>query len=90
LSKAAGKSSEMRNEDLEAALASLRASITESRAVSVEVPVSVEVFIMLFFVTVKLKLKLKHHMSSFHFHYKEDRRLGYYFMFCTSQSEGLG
>jgi len=36
VSKAADRSSRMRTEDLEAALASLRASITESRAVSVE------------------------------------------------------
>jgi len=36
VSKAGGRSSRMRTEDLEAALASLRASITESRAVSVE------------------------------------------------------
>ena len=38
VSKAADRSSRMRTEDLEAALASLRASITESRAVSVECP----------------------------------------------------
>jgi len=36
VSKAADRSSRIRTEDLEAALASLRASITESRAVSVE------------------------------------------------------
>jgi len=36
VSKAADRSSRMRTEDLEAALASLRASIIESRAVSVE------------------------------------------------------
>jgi len=36
VSKAADRSSRMRTEDLEAALASLRASITESRVVSVE------------------------------------------------------
>jgi len=35
VSKAADRSSRMRTEDLEAALASLRASITESRAVTV-------------------------------------------------------
>jgi len=38
VSKAADRSSWTRTEDLEAALASLRASITESRAVSVECP----------------------------------------------------
>ncbi len=36
MSKAADRSSKMSTEDLEAALASLRASVTESRAVSVE------------------------------------------------------
>ncbi len=36
VSKAADRSSKMSTEDLEAALASLRASVTESRAVSVE------------------------------------------------------
>ncbi len=36
--KAADRSSKMSTEDLEAALASLRASVTESRAVSVEWP----------------------------------------------------
>ena len=38
VSKAAERSSRMSTEDLEAALASLRASTTESRAVSVECP----------------------------------------------------
>ncbi len=38
MSKAADRSSKMSTEDLEAALASLRASVTESRAVSVEWP----------------------------------------------------
>ncbi len=38
VSKAADRSSKMSTEDLEAALASLRASVTESRAVSVECP----------------------------------------------------
>ncbi len=38
VSKAADRSSKMSTEDLEAALASLRASVTESRAVSVEWP----------------------------------------------------
>ncbi len=38
MSKAADRSSKMSTEDLEAALASLRASVTESRAVSVECP----------------------------------------------------
>ncbi len=36
MSKAADRSSKMSTEDLEAALASLRASVTESRAVSVD------------------------------------------------------
>ncbi len=36
MSKAADRSSKMSTEDLEAALASLKASVTESRAVSVE------------------------------------------------------
>ncbi len=38
ISKAADRSSKISNEDLEAALASLRASTTESKAVSVECP----------------------------------------------------
>ncbi len=38
MSKAADRSSKMSTEDLEAALVSLRASVTESRAVSVEWP----------------------------------------------------
>ncbi len=38
VSNAADRSSKMSTEDLEAALASLRASVTESRAVSVEWP----------------------------------------------------
>ncbi len=38
MSKAADRSSKMSTEDLEAALASLRASVTESSAVSVEWP----------------------------------------------------
>ncbi len=38
VSKAADRSSKISNEDLEAALASLRASTTESKAVSVECP----------------------------------------------------
>ncbi len=38
MSKAADGSSKMSTEDLEAALASLRVSVTESRAVSVEWP----------------------------------------------------
>ncbi len=38
MTKAADRSSKMSTEDLEAALASLRASVTESRAVSVEWP----------------------------------------------------
>ncbi len=38
MSKAADRSSKMSTEDLEAALASPRASVTESRAVSVEWP----------------------------------------------------
>ncbi len=36
MSKAADRSSKMSNEDLEAALARLRASVTENRAVSFE------------------------------------------------------
>jgi len=39
VSKAADRFSRMRTEDLEAALASLRASITESRIVLIECPV---------------------------------------------------
>ncbi len=38
VSKAADRSSKISNEDLETALASLRASTTESKAVSVECP----------------------------------------------------
>ncbi len=38
VSKAADRSSKMSTEDLESALASLRASVTKSRAVSVEWP----------------------------------------------------
>ncbi len=38
MSKASDRSSKMSTEDLEAARASLRASVTESRAVSVEWP----------------------------------------------------
>ncbi len=38
VSKAADRSSKISNEDLEAARASLRASTTESKAVSVECP----------------------------------------------------
>ncbi len=38
ISKAADRSSKISNEDLEAALVSLRASTTESKAVSVECP----------------------------------------------------
>ncbi len=38
VSKAADRSSNISNEDLEAVLASLRSSITESKAVSVECP----------------------------------------------------
>ncbi len=38
ISKAADRSSKISNEDLESALASLRASTTESKAVSVECP----------------------------------------------------
>ncbi len=38
VSKAADRSSKISNEDLEAALASLRASTTESKAVSVKCP----------------------------------------------------
>ncbi len=38
ISKAADRSSKISNEDLEAALANLRASTTESKAVSVECP----------------------------------------------------
>ncbi len=38
MSKAADRSSKMSTEDLEAALASLRASVSESRAVLVEWP----------------------------------------------------
>ncbi len=41
VSKAVDRSSKISNEDLEAALASLRASTTESKAVSVECPLNV-------------------------------------------------
>ncbi len=42
MSKAADRSSKMSTEDLEAALASLRTSVTEIRAVSVEWPLLID------------------------------------------------
>ena len=46
MSKAADRSSKVSTEDLEAALASYRASVTESRAVSVEWPLLKPVWLL--------------------------------------------